>query len=191
MTVDPLRSDRLQPGWLMFLDCSPAVRVWSGAANFKLGASGPDLAGGIYQGLGLLVGVPTLKIPLNGSFSQHVFSLSGVTAQMMKLVDADRETVTGAKLSWGRLELDAQMQPVGAPVWLWKGTVDSPRLARDGGANPPTRTVSLVASTGAVTRKRQKISLWTGPQQRLIDPDDAACDGVARLAEGTDEIWPN
>lgn len=191
MTVDPLRADRLQPGWLMFIDCSPAVRVWTGAANFKLGPTGPDLTGGIYQGLGLVVNVPTLKIPLNGSFSQHVFSLSGVTAQMMKLVDADRTIVTGAKLSWGRIELDASLQPVAAPTWLWKGQIDSPRMARDGSSNPPTRTVSLVASTGAVTRRRQKVALWTGPQQRVIDPADSACDGVALLAQGTDTVWPN
>lgn len=191
MTTDPLRRDTLQPGWLMFLACEPAVRLWSGAANFKLGPCGPDTAGGVYFGMGIIVGVPQLKLPQNGSYSQHVFSLAGVSAESMRLVDGDREIVRGSALSWARVELDAAGQPMAEPVWLWKGWVDSVRLSREGSTKPPTRTVSLVCSTGSVTRKRRQASYYTAPQQRAIDPNDASCDQVALYAAGTSPIWPN
>lgn len=190
MTVDYLRGDALQPGWLMFVDAGPGVRIWSGAANFGLGVTGPDAAGGVYQGLGVIVAVPTLKIPLNGSFSQHEFALSGVDAQVVRAFDVDRAVLQGANLSWARVELDASMQPIAEPVWLWKGSIDSPRIARDGSGSTAVRTISLMTSTGSVTRKRRVAAYWSGPQQRSIDPDDAACDGTAALAAGTDEIWP-
>ncbi|MDR3512621.1 MAG: hypothetical protein P4L73_13380 [Caulobacteraceae bacterium] len=185
-----LRGDRLQPGWLMFVDSTPAVRIWSGAANFKLGPCGLDTAGGVYQGLGLIVGVPSLKVPINGSFSQHVFSLSGVTADMMQLANADRDAVRGARVAWARVDLDADGQPVAEPVWVWQGWVDSPRVARDGSSSPPTRTVSLVTSSGSVRRRIRQFGYWTSPQQRTRDPNDSACDQVATYAAGTDTIWP-
>jgi hypothetical protein len=191
MTVDPLRGDALQPGWLMFMTSTPAARVWSGAANFKMGPSGPDTAGGIYQGLGLLVNVPSLKLPMNGAYAQHVFEISGVTSAVLAVFDVNRASIQGARLSWGRVELDASGQPVAAPLWLWTGFVDGPRLTRNGDAKPPTRTLGLVCSSGAIRRNRRQFGYWTGVQQRLIDPTDSACDLTNQYAGGTSPIWPN
>lgn len=188
---DTLRGDRLQPGWLMFVNCDPPVRVWSGSQNFKLGAaSGPDAIGGLYLGLGVLVGVPSLKVPINGAFSQHIFSLSGVSAEAMRLANADRDTVRGATVAWARIELDADSQPIGDPLWLWKGWVGSPRVTRDGSSVPPLRTIALVTASGSVRRRVRQFGYWTGPQQRARDPIDSACDQVSTYARGTDVIWP-
>jgi hypothetical protein len=188
---DTLRGDRLKPAWLMYLESIPATRLWTGVGPFTLNAaSGPDQAGGIYFGLGAIVQMPSLKIPLGGSYSGHSFGLSGVNQEMMTALNADAENVRGARLAWGRLELDQDGQPVGAPMWLWIGVVDSPRLTRDGTGTPPTRTISLIAATGAVRRRIRRASFWTSPQQRAIDPNDASCDQVSRYASGTDQIWP-
>jgi hypothetical protein len=189
--ADVLRGDRLQPGWLMYLESTPATRAWSGIGPFTLTAgSGPDTAGGTYLGIGVIVNMPSLKIPLGGSYASHTFSMSGISQEIMTLFDADRESVRGARLAWGRLELDATGQPVAEPEWLWIGRVDSPRMTRDGTTDPVTRTIGLIAATGAVRRRIRQASYWTAPQQRAIDPNDAACDQVVHYSEGTDEIWP-
>lgn len=188
---DTLLKDRLQPAWLMYVACVPAIRVWTGAFNFNLAAaSGPDTDGGIYKGLGVIVSAPSLIIPINGAFRSHTFGLSGITAEMMAAANADRDTVRGARMAWARLELDIDGQPVAAPDWLWQGFVDGPQVSRDGSTSPPTRTVALVTAAGSVRRRRRQFGYWTAPQQRAIDPNDAACDQVSTYAAGTDEIWP-
>lgn len=188
---DTLRGDRLQFGWLMYLESIPITRAWSGVGVLKMNApSGPDLTGGDYLGIGAIVQIPSLKIPIGGSYAGHTFGLSGVNQEIMAAFDTDRESVRGARLAWGRLELDQDGWPVGDPLWLWQGVVDSPKMSRDGTSDPPTRTIALVASTGAVRRRVRQASYYTAPQQRGIDPADTSCDQVARYAAGTDEIWP-
>lgn len=189
--TDRLRDDRLQPAWLMFIASTPSVRLWTGTANFKLGPSGPDTAGGLYQGLGIMVQVPRLTIPLNGAYKGHTFSMSGVSAQMMAALNADRDAIRGARIVFARLELDADLNPVAAPVWLWTGWIDSPRVQREGGVDPPTRTVGLVCATGAVRRGVRKFAYYTPSQQALVDPADTACMNVPTYAVGTTVIFPS
>lgn len=188
--MTPLAGDRLQPAWLMYIDSSPAVRIWTGAANFKLGPCGQDAGGGLYLGLGILVTVPSLKIPLNGGFSQHTFSLSGVSKTAMAAVNADRTALRGARVGFARLELDADGNPVAAPVWVWIGFVNGIRMTRNGQTRPPTRMVSLLCATGSPRRLLRAYGYYTSVQQRLIDPADSSCDFTAYYAAGTDEIWP-
>lgn len=188
--TDTLRGDRLLPAWFMYVDCEVPVRAWSGPGNFAMGANGPDLLGGGYVGLGRMVNVPSLRIPLNGNSAQHEFALSGVTADVVRLVEADRDNVRGAKTAVARLELDGDGNPVGSPQWLWFGNVDTPRMSRQGSQSPVTYTISLIATSGSATRKRSQLSFFTGRQQRERDADDAACDGVSFLQAGTTPIWP-
>lgn len=187
---DRLRSDRLLPAWLLYMASDPIVRVWTGAGPFKLGASGPDTAGGTYKGLGLLTGVPSLRLPINGASAQHVFTVSGVDAAMIRLVEADRDSVRNARIAIARLELNPDGTPLGDPLWLWQGQVDTTRMVRDGSTSPATYTVSLVAVSGALRRKVRRLTYYTGPQQRERDGTDTACDGTAQLQAGETVIWP-
>jgi hypothetical protein len=191
LTLDTLlRGDRLQPAWLMYIASTPGVRLWTGPANFKLSACGQDATGGLYLGLGILCSVPSLRIPLNGNFALHTFSLSGVSKAAIQAVDADRNAIRNARISFARVELDADMNPVAAPVWVWVGEVIGLRMSRDGKGNPPTRTISLISAAGSAGRTVQTGGLWTGVQQRQIDPNDSSCDLVPYYANATDEIWP-
>jgi hypothetical protein len=189
--TDVSRADALQKAWLTFIDSTPAVRVWNGTANFKLGPCGPDTAGGIYQGLGIMVQVPRLTIPLNGAYKGHTFAMSGVSPQMLAAVNAERDAIRGARLCFSCIDLDADMNPVAAPVTLWVGWIDSPRMERDGRSDPPKRTVSLVCSTGAVRRGVRAFTYYTPNQQAIIDPGDTSCMNVPTYAAGTDCIFPS
>jgi hypothetical protein len=189
--TDPLRSDAIAPAWFMYVNLDPAVRLWSGAANFKLGAgSGPDTGGGLYLGLGLVVSMPVLEIPMNGEYSAHEFKLSGISALSARLINSEAAKLAGARVNIGLVPLDGQSMPIGPVQWPWIGRGDGPQVTRDGERTPPLRTLSLIASAGSPSRKHRIAANWTGPQQRAIDPNDAACDGVAALANGTDNIWP-
>ncbi len=188
--VDYLRDDRIQPAWLMFVDSNPPIRLFSGVANFQVGPTGPDTVGGVYQGLGIMVQVPSLTIPLNGAYKAHTFMMSGVSAQMMAAVNADRNAIRGARIAFARVELDASFCPREAPAWIWVGWIDSPRMVRDGRHDPPTRSVSLVCATGAVRRGVQQFSYYTPPQQAIVDPADTSCNNVPTYAAGTTVLFP-
>lgn len=191
MSIDYLRGDAPQFAWLMFVDSSPSIRVWTGVANFALGPSGPDTVGGVYQGLGLMVSVPRLVVPLNGAYKSHTFTLSGVSAQMMAAVNADRNAVRGARIAFANLLLDADFNPIQAPTWLWVGWVDSPRMVRDGRHDPPTRSVSLVCATGAFRRGVRRYAYYTPPQQGAVDPNDTSCNNVPTYETGTTVLFPS
>lgn len=187
-----LRGDRLLPLWLLYVASGDVpVRVHTGAANLKLGPSGPDASGGTYLGLGLVLSIPNLRLPVNGAAAAHEFALSGVAAEAIRLVEADKDAVRGAACAIARLEMKPDMTPVAAPQWLWRGWVDSPRLTRSGRTIPATYTLSLLVSNGQTTRRRRELSFYTGPQQRLRSANDAACDGTHQLAAGTSHLWPN
>ena len=185
------RGDALRPGWFLYLASTPAVRLWSGVANFKLGAGqGPDAAGGIYFGLGILPQIPDLPIPLNGEFVTFEARLSGVTPKIAALMKQDAPAVRQARISFGTIELDADSNPIGDIAWPLTCWVDTPRMTRDGARKPPLLNVSLVCSSGSPRRTVTNGGAWTGVQQRIIDANDSSCDRVSQMATGTDEIWP-
>lgn len=191
MTAPSLKGDILRPLWFLFIDTAPTpVRLFSGPASFILGPSGPDAAGGTYLGLGMLVNVPSLKLPINGAFAQHVFALSGVTANIVKLINVDREALRGARTAIGRMEMNADATPAGDMMWLWQGFCDGPSMSRNGHSNPPVYTVSISVSSGSVRRKARQISLYTPSQQRQRDPTDTAMNMVPTLASGDIVTWP-
>lgn len=186
-----LRGDKPRPAWLLYVASTPAVRYWSGIANFKLGAgSGPDTDGGLYFGLGILVSVPTLPIPLNGDFAALELKISGVRPAVAAKLRDDAPAVRQARISLASMELDDAGAPLAAPDWVWHGWVNTPRIGRDGTAKPPMLAISLMCSTGSPKRTVTNGGNWTGPQQRLIDPNDSSCDRVSGYATGTDENWP-
>lgn len=187
---DRLRGDRLLPAWLLYIDCAPAVRLWTGPMKFKLAANGPDTAGGLYLGLGLMTQVPSLKLPVNGTAEDHVFGLSGVSAQIVRLIEADRDALRGARAFIARMELNPDGTVLGAPIWLWSGVVVSPRMQRDGSNGQVTYTISIMTSSGSTARKARQLTYYTGVQQRKRDGADTSCDNTAQYAAGTTVIWP-
>ncbi len=132
----------------MFIDMETPARIGTGPFAFDLGASGLDTAGGVYSGLGVTVSVPSLKPPINGAFSQHTFSLSGVSAEAVALINADRAALRKAPIAIAKLELDPDDMPDSDPMWLWNGVCDGPSMVREGRSRPVKYTVSLKASSG-------------------------------------------
>jgi hypothetical protein len=190
MTLPSLRTDQLFPGWFLYVDTPTPVRLWSGARTFVMGANGPDGTGGAYLGFGRLLSIPSLVIPVNGAFVQHVFTVSGVDARAVRLMNADRDALRGARVSFGRLELKPDGTPNGDLNWLWQGFCDGPTMNRNGRSNPVTYTIGLKVSAGSVSRKRRRIAYYTPSQQAERDPSDTAMNNVPTYAEGTLVTWP-
>lgn len=190
MSLPALRGDALQPAWFLYIGSPTPVRLWTGPRTFTMGANGPDTLGGTYLGLGIVVQMPTLKLPLNGAYAQHVFGLSGVAPKMVQLINADRDALRGSAVAVARVELASDGTPNGDPWWVWRGICDGPFFRRSGRSSPVTYTVGIKASSGAVNRKRRQLALYTPSQQALRDSSDTSCDFVPTLADGTNVTWP-
>ncbi|HEY1630793.1 MAG TPA: hypothetical protein VGF56_05725 [Rhizomicrobium sp.] len=190
LTQDQLRSDRNPPAWFFFMQTDTPVRIWSGVGDFRLPSDSVDTAGGVYRGLGIFVQIPSIRVPLNGAMIRHEFALSGVTAEVLRLANADRATVRGAEVFWGLTMLGPDKQPMASVAWFWNGVADTPKAARTGSQQPVTRTVSLSVGTGEVGRKQKNLWRWTGIDQRLRSPTDAFCDRVVLYNSQTTERWP-
>lgn len=186
-----LQGDRIRIGWLMYLQSAPAVRIWAGVGDLRIPADYVDTAGGVYKGIGQIVSISSLKIPVNGHFAQHELTLGAPNATAIVLANAERESLRYATVSIGLLEFDENYQPAGPVTWLWDAACDGPRTRRTGAQNGAARTISLVCTAGESQRKRAPLNRWTGVDQRLRSADDAGCDRTNLYDAGTTERWPS
>ena len=185
------KGDQSSPAWFFYMTSAPAVRCWSGVRNITVPADLVDETGGIYRGMGALVRVPSLTLPLNGAFVQHQFTLSGVAQEFLRLVNADRHTVRGATLSIGLTEV-APDGSLAEPIdWLCDLRVDSPRVMRAATPQGAERAVSILATAGDSLRRQRHLTRWTPTEQRSRpgSSDDAFCDMTVKYDVNSTEKW--
>lgn len=166
------------------------LRLWFGLGDFEIGADAIDTTGGVYRGLGELNGLPVLSQLINGVCERVEFSISGVSAEALRLADEDADEVRGASVHVGLSGLDRDFQPLTAPMWLWEGEADTPRFSWDTSSDPQVRTISLSVGSAMMGRRRPRYRNFTGVEQRRISADDAFCDRVPVYSRGSTRKWP-
>lgn len=182
-----------QLGIFLRLATDPALHVWFGINDIPAGFDSIDPSGTVYNGGGLLVGVPALEILVNGAADNVDFTLSGINpATASKTIDSI-PPVRGATLHMGLTTLDQYYQPMSPIIPIWRGIashVGESRPTVQGAASPST-TLNLSVVTGEATRSRPAYSLWSSAQQKALSSTDLFCDGTSRLARGVLPVWPN
>ncbi len=191
LSQDQLRSDRNPPSWFFFMETPTPVRLWSGVGDFRLPRDNVDETGGIYRGLGIFVEIPSIRVPLTGAMIRHEFAMNGVTAEVLRLANADRNTVRGASVSWGLAMLGPDSQPLGPVSWFWFAIADTPKVTRQSSADGVTRTVSLSVGAGEVGRRQKSLLRWTGIDHRRLSPGDSFCDRTLLYNAASTERWPS
>lgn len=171
------------------------LRLWGGVGNYAMAANNIDTLGGVYTGLGEVIGMPTLSQLINGVADRIEFQLSGVDPKTLALVDADAETVRSAAVHVALVAFDDAYQAATQPAWVWEGEADVPTVSRQStmgqdGTIEIIRAVSLSVGSVFTGRRRPKMSYLTGVEQRRRSPDDAFCDRVSSYAQGTTDQWP-
>lgn len=176
---------------------SPAnwIRVWSGTGDIELPAGLIDTAGGVYLGMGDLVGLPSFSQLLNGVAERIEFVLSGCSPEVIALADQDAEDVRGAAAHIGIIGLDWSEQTIGDPLWLWEGETDVPRTRKqsvisEDGTGSILRSVSLSAVSAFSGRRRPPLGYFTGVDQRRRSPGDAFCDRANIYHQGRTRKFP-
>lgn len=182
-----------QLGIFLRIDTDPALHMWFGVHDIQTGFDSIDPEGTVYLGGGVLQGVPTLEVLVNGTADSVEFSVSGIDpATGGKMLDS-LPPLRGAAVQLGLTTLDQYYQPMSKIIPIWTGTSShvsesSPMVQAD---DSPSLTLALSVVSGETTRSRASRSLWSSPHQKAISPTDLFCDGTARLSRGVQPVWPH
>lgn len=182
-----------QLGLFLRVGTDPALHVWFGVHDIPANFDSIDPNGTVYLGGGVLIGVPTLEVLINGTADSVDFTLSGIDPVTgAKTLDA-LPPVRGAQVQIGITTLDHYYQPMSAIVPIWSGVAshvgEASQVQPSDGSMSLMLSLSVVAGEG--TRSRPSRSLWSSAHQKAISPTDKFCDGTARLARGVQPVWPN
>jgi hypothetical protein len=165
------------------------VAIWMGFGDFPAPVNSLDADGQTYVGLGSIVALPELEIPLNGTATRAVFGVSGVSAAIAALADLEAEDIHGARVNVGVCKLDEDWQVDGDVYWSWDGVADKLSLAleaiTDGGQ---AWKLALSCGTVNIGRRRAPYANWTDAQHQKAHPGDLFLNQVP-VGEKT-ERWP-
>lgn len=190
--VDEMRrSHRL--GIFLHLATATALRIWFGIHSVPAGFESIDGDGTVYQGGGMLIGVPLLEVLVNGASDSVDFTLSGLNPSLSTTTLQSIPPVRGAALHMGLTTLDEYWQPMSRIIPIWRGIASHVSESRPTvqGAVSPTTALSLSVVAGEATRSRPAYTLWSSAQQKMLSQTDLFCDGTSRLARGVQPVWPN
>lgn len=166
-------------------------RLWSGHGDFIAPNDPIDPSGTpLYSGAGEILNLPELSQLINGATDRIDFSLSGVGETAAALADESAEDIEGAEVRVGIIVLDAGLQPVTDPRWLWCGEADVLKPEFNGQSDPQTYTLTLSAGTQSASRRRSAILYYSAAQQQQRSPGDKGCDRVTVFVTGHRLAWP-
>jgi hypothetical protein len=167
------------------LACSPVSYLWSGVGDIQLPGDTIDPQGATYKGAGALLSIPALKQLINGIADRVDFTVSGVTAETVRLALDDRQTIKGAVLRVGYILLDDDWQIIGKPVWEWKGAADILSIDRQSSDAGGQRTITLSVAATDTDRANPQLAWFTDANQRRRSSTDAIFDRVAGISAGS------
>ncbi|CDN52542.1 Hypothetical protein RG1141_CH01770 [Neorhizobium galegae bv. officinalis bv. officinalis str. HAMBI 1141] len=178
-------------GIFMHVATDPPLHVWFGAEDLPANFDSVDETGAIYLGGGILNGLPTLEVLLNGASDAVDFSLSGIDPVTGAEMIGSIPPLRGKAVTIGVTTLDDYFQPMSSIIPLWQGiashlTEQSAPVRSD---QAPTLTLSLSVMAGEASRSRPSRSLWSSPHQKAISATDKFCDDTARLGRGVQPAW--
>lgn len=171
--------------YLVRIASAPVARFHSGFGDLSIPVDiVEDDADAVYLGAGELVEVPDFQQLINGTAERLEFVLSGVSAEVLRLALEDAPSVAGARVDLGRLDLDADWQPI-APV-EWEQVFEARSLAVSSAAGENrTRTIKLTIVSGETTRSRAPAAYFTDADQKVKAPTDRIFEFVSLITTGT------
>ena len=175
----------VRAGVFLYLQSSPALRLWSGFGDILPGINALDQSGEMYLGTGAFETPDQLGALLNGQAERANFALSGVDDNTFRLVERDAESVEGAMLSVGLCAFDNGWQQTTDVFWAWFGFADTVTLSRRGGV----RTIGLSVGSWLTRRQKGNLAYYTDLEQKRRSATDRACERVANMSN-TDKSWP-
>lgn len=189
-TGRPTLPDKVNRAIFLRLSTDPVVRLWSGRGKIRIDANDLDVSPQVYDGLGVIQGLPEIDRLLNGDARRLDVALSGLDASIAALVDQEAVGTVGCRARFGHIRYSRTWEPLSDIRWAWDGRLDEMGLEMlqvDGG-HEWKLTVSM--SSAMVERRRPQLLYWTPVQQKAIHPTDTAFDLVPSYNAGSTRLYP-
>lgn len=170
--------------WLLRIDSDPVCYLWTGFGPLDTPPDEIDPAGARWLGAGHIIAIPALRALIGGEAERVNFTLSGVSAETMRLAREDKATVRDAETRIGRVEFDHDWQLIDGVRWDWLGTADALKIQHRYADEGSVRSIILMVGGADTTRSNPRFTFWTDASQRLRSPTDAFCDHVAMISQG-------
>lgn len=178
-----------RPGVFMRIETDPVIRIWTGSHAYRLPADGVvEIEGGEYLGLAL-TDFPVLDRMLNDQAGEYAFTLSGITPELIALLDVPAD-FSGSRVTLGQLKFDKAWRPISSVDWI--GDFDAEHVAlsivRDGDGHAASLTMTVGSAS---TDRRLAIQLhWSAIEQRDLSETDAFFDFVINYPTGARRQYP-
>ncbi len=165
----------IRAGFYYLMHTTPKkTRIHTGMGPRHLAADAVDTDGGIYIGIDMLGDLPNFDLLANGTAGKLTMALSGVSEQVLALIDLDADVIQGVQVDIGFVQYNEDMQIAYAPKWLRGFRVSKLGLTLDQSGDETddathTGTASLTLRYGDARRKRNKGMYWTPDRQAGTD----------------------
>lgn len=169
---------------LVRIAADPVARVWGGVGDLIIPADTIEGAPALYSGGGELVSVPELEQLINGTASRISVTVSGVSAETLRLALEDAPSVKGAAVHIGLVYFGDDLQITGVE-WLAELRADSLNIDSQPGDDGRTRSITLSIGSDFTDRSRAPLAFFTDQDQRRRSPTDAIFDHVSGINSGT------
>lgn len=175
----------MRESFLLRIAADPPARLWSGVGNLEIPADNVEDDPATYLGAGELLSVPDFQALINGTAQRLEFTVSGVSAETLRLATIDAASVRGAAVHLGRIEFDEFWQPVGPVEWEAVFRADFLSVQNEESEGGRRRSITLSVGYGDTGRSFAPASYFTDADQRMRSPDDKVFDHVAGINSGT------
>lgn len=172
----------IRRSWVVRIASDPVCYLWTGPGPLQTPADYVDPLPPVWDGAAELLSVPALRAIINGAAERIEFLLSGVSAETLRLAQADVASIRMAECRVGRVDFDDDWQVVGGVAWEWIGYADALRVQSRASDGERSRSITLMIGSADTFRANPNFTYWTDASQRLRSPDDAFCDQVASIA---------
>lgn len=163
---------------------TPTLYIWTGHGQLITPADSVDPSGATWEGGGHVISVPALKLLLNGSADRIEIRLSGINADILRLVEEDRPEVQDAQVLIGRVVFDDNWQVSGVIIWEWRGVADSMTVASANTDRGRERYLSLSIRSGDTTRSNPQPAFFTAADQQRRSADDQFFSHIGKINAG-------
>ncbi len=168
------------------------ARIWSGVGDLLIPQDalvektvGPHK----YLGAGQLLSIPDFQQLINGVAERLEITVSGVNDETVRLAVEDAPGVRNAPVYLGRIDFDANWQPIGVVEWEATFRADFLVVDSDSSGGQRVRTIKLSIGTDDTGRAYAPTSYFTDADQRLRSATDTVFSNVARLNRGTSRVF--
>lgn len=174
----------VRESYLLRIASDPPARIWSGVGDLEIPADIVEAEPALYLGAGELLNAPDFQHLINGVAERIEFSLSGVSAETMRLALEDAPSTKGAAVHLGRVDFDEEWQIIGVE---WEAVFRADFLAVDSAAGDGRRVRTITLSVGSAETGRSYApqSFFTDADQRQRSPTDSFFSHMGGISNGT------